>query len=399
MAISSEHKRIGLNWATAVLCALPASLAAAEPAVDNAALLYYQAFLRCPSYNNIPADLARGACRGTGCADDLRDYFKDHPECRDVIELVEAASRMRPCKWGVPLPQRPSFMGYFVGPMRTIDFLFVADARILAAEGDHKAAFDRLLTLRRLAGEMGGATIGYILAVQADGLALVSIGHILETAPSDQALLTWLSEKLAFEPLTCAWLSQHLRAEYEEQLWSVRRDEEFLLRIRRLTPGAGTPTYRANLEALKNIDDEELMRRVQESYKQFVDSALEILASDLQYEEAYAQLDRVEKEREEEARENPVVKYTYLWTDGIANQYSGLFTLKARLDALRAAVGVYAVKAETGQLPKTLPDGLPKDPFCDEDFKYALTEEGFVLRAPAETIERQGPTEYRFKVP
>ena len=396
MVISSQQKRIGVRWLAAVLCALPASLTAAVPTVDNAALYYYQAFLRCPSLDSIPDNLVSGGLRGTRCADDLREYFEDHSECRDVIELVKAASRVRSCKWGIPNLQGSSIMGYVVGPMRTVTFLLTADAQILAADGDHKAAFDRMLTLRRFAADLGDPNIGYLLATQAERLAVVSIGHMLEATPADPALLTWLGDELAFEPLTCEWFSWLLRTECERTLCLARADDTLLPRVRRVVPDAGTPTYRANVEALKDVDDEELMRRIQESYAQFMGNVLEILGSDLPYNEAYAKLDRLEKEREEEARENPAVIDG--WTEGIPNQYRDVFTQKARLNALRAAVEVYAVKAETGTLPKTLPHGLPKDPFCDEDFEYALTEEGFVLRAPAETIERQGPTEYHFKV-
>ena len=37
-------------------------------------------------------------------------------------------------------------------------------------------------------------------------------------------------------------------------------------------------------------------------------------------------------------------------------------------------------------MPRVLLDGLPKDPFSDEDFEYRVTGEGFVLRCRYEDI-------------
>ncbi len=53
---------------------------------------------------------------------------------------------------------------------------------------------------------------------------------------------------------------------------------------------------------------------------------------------------------------------------------------QAHINGVKAAVEVYLVIAKTGQLPKTLPDGLPKDPFTGRDFVYEITDDGFALR-------------------
>ncbi|MFC1780813.1 hypothetical protein ACFLZ8_00935 [Planctomycetota bacterium] len=78
-----------------------------------------------------------------------------------------------------------------------------------------------------------------------------------------------------------------------------------------------------------------------------------------------------------------------------------LFTSRVRHTALinstKAAVELYLILANTGQLPEELPDYLPKDPYTNLDFLYEVTDDGFVLGCQSEIFER-GEERFTFNV-
>lgn len=64
---------------------------------------------------------------------------------------------------------------------------------------------------------------------------------------------------------------------------------------------------------------------------------------------------------------------------------------RARMNALKAAIEIYLIRARTGKLPDVLPDGLPKDPYTCRDFGYEIVEGGFALRCQGEDFQRERP--------
>lgn len=78
--------------------------------------------------------------------------------------------------------------------------------------------------------------------------------------------------------------------------------------------------------------------------------------------------------------------------------YAQSVALRAKWNAIRAAVDVYLVKATTGSLPESLPPGLPGDPYSGKPFQYAKTAEGFVLRCQAKDLNRDKVRVYEFNV-
>ena len=71
---------------------------------------------------------------------------------------------------------------------------------------------------------------------------------------------------------------------------------------------------------------------------------------------------------------------------------------KSNFNAIRAAIGIYIIKAKTGKLPDTLPAGLPKDLFSGKDFEYEKTADGFILRCQGKDLSKDMFHEYEFKV-
>ena len=85
------------------------------------------------------------------------------------------------------------------------------------------------------------------------------------------------------------------------------------------------------------------------------------------------------------------------------NAISTLFEFPVRhtahINSLKAAVELYLIMAKTGQLPKELPDDLPKDPYTGRDFLYEITDDGFVLACQSQSdFFRRGNIRFTFDV-
>jgi hypothetical protein len=69
----------------------------------------------------------------------------------------------------------------------------------------------------------------------------------------------------------------------------------------------------------------------------------------------------------------------------------------AQVNCTKAAVELYLIMAKTGQLPKELPDYLPKDPYTGRDFLYEITDYGFVLGCQSD-IFKKGKERFTFHI-
>jgi hypothetical protein len=146
-----DRKRVWLAWACIFLCLLATDIAAAARDVDNAALFYYQAFIRCPSYDGFPSEVVRDVFASAISVEDVKQFEPYVEKNQEILQLVEAGSRKRQCDWAIPPLQAVSFENFAAWRAKTILFLVGADARALAASGDYRRAFERVLTLRRFA--------------------------------------------------------------------------------------------------------------------------------------------------------------------------------------------------------------------------------------------------------
>jgi hypothetical protein len=72
---------------------------------------------------------------------------------------------------------------------------------------------------------------------------------------------------------------------------------------------------------------------------------------------------------------------------------------KTSVNALNCALGIYAHKAGTGELPDEIPADSPKDLFSGGNFEYEKTKDGFVLRCRGRDLFKNEIHEYEFKVP
>ena len=135
------------------------------------------------------------------------------------------------------------------------------------------------------------------------------------------------------------------------------------------------------------------------AYNTFLEAAAAIIESDLSYRDTCTQIEQLIEQVYAEGRKGSAIAFMYSCVDPVDDYYTAHVNAKAHANAVRAAMEVYRIKAETGKLPEALPDGLPGDPYSGEDFDYEITEEGFTLRCRAMAVNySQGPRHFEFKV-
>ena len=373
-----------------------AHAATLPPDPDNAALLYYQAFLLRPEPDEDTYWSIDEVVRGGEPDEKLREYLNLR-DCRKTIELAEAAAQLLQCNWGirfshglgVTLPQLKHF--------RPLGFLLYADARVLAMDGDYRAALDRCLTIRRIGGHIGDdTTTNYVVSVGIDRSSLRYIQNVLGSMPPDIDILVWLRSQLATVQGAVLSPAKALAMDLELILQSWRNDPNDLLWLREQLAEddeGNDPEY------FWNLTDEELLALIAEPYADFLSYALGVIDSEMPYEEKYTELQRLTEELQEEFSSIPGTKLLVI---GYAPEVIEIYSLQVRhaaqLKALKAAIEIYLIKAKTGQLPETLPDGLPKDPYNGQDFGYEITEEGFTFHSQGEDFEGRGGQLLEFKV-
>ena len=359
------------------------------PNKGNAALLYYQAFLLRPE----PPKAIKYKINSVSKPNrQIRTYLG---HCLPVIEIVEIASRMPQCIWGV-WPERRLSMVASIDEIGHIQNILLMDARTLAVDGHYRAALERCLTVRRFARHLSEDPELYIYMASFDTLHLNMIGDLLSVMPPDAEILTWFRGQFAVVP--------GLRLSYAETL--QRRVKRFLNRMRT------TPKflrYHKNLaireaegeqakENIRNLTDEQFLTRACEGLARFLDSMFRVLDSEMIYEQKLVQMNGLFNGKMKGDNTDPVVKNMISMEGRIDRNYSSLVEHTAYVNGIKAAVEVYLALANAGQLPEKLPDHLPKDPFTGRDFIYEITDEGFALRCQGKMFQGWSKRRLEFKV-
>ena len=407
----NSKKAICSIFATLFLCTVGAQAVALPTDPDNAALLYYQAFLLSPEPNFLLIDKV---IRGANPNEQIRKYL-NLPSCQEAIEFARAANQLSMCDWGLLYSRGYGLSTQVIIQLRRLCNLLEVYSRTLAADGEYRAA-------RRFAAHIGEDTLLMLSESQTvNRRALICIQHILGSMPTDFETLTWLKGQLesvqgttwqpaqAFknwrdmelqywrsrpkgQPFKRDWFLEQIKDEIEKKEIIGFTDEQLLvllLREERIFPGK----YRISVPT-------ELLARAQQAFDKFLESALKIIGSDMSYEEKHKDLLKLTDPRELEYRAisgDPVILLENCART--VEPYHKLMVWNvAHFNGLMAAIEIYLVKAKTDQLPEKLPDGLPKDPYSGENFKYERTEEGFVLHCKGEDFYERWKGRFEFEV-
>jgi hypothetical protein len=358
---------------------------------NNAALLYYQACLTYPDSGSKLDDIVRGHDPN----DEVRRYLHQ-PQCREAIELVEIATRIPRCDWGVvhsrgvflPTTSFSSFQRLFV--------VLVAHAETLAADGQYRPALESCIGMRHFAAHLGDdGTLMWDLSHILYSRATSTIRYVLGVMPPDEATLTWLKEQLHSVP-GALWRPQRAlqsHADMEVQRWLTHPRARAEYR-RPFLDGIEDDTVRRELEKLS---ESELFARARESSEKLVREATAILTADAPYKEKQANVERFVHQMEDRGkRGDPACLVGAPW---FADPYYRVhINDMAHFNAVLNAIEIYLARARTGQLPTDLPGGLPPDPYSGESFQYEATATGFTLRCRAQAAGYQEIRKFDFKV-
>ncbi len=90
--------------------------------------------------------------------------------------------------------------------------------------------------------------------------------------------------------------------------------------------------------------------------------------------------------------------FTLLLAPAIGKIYDNAIESTTFSNALKAALELYIITAQTGKLPDSIPTGMPKDLFSGKDFKYEKTSDGFILKCQGKDLSKDETYQYEFKI-
>ena len=364
---------------------------ALPPDPDNAALLYYQAFLLYEQPDQSTTGLLKDFSQGK--IDPNEKIIKYVQGCHTSLELAMVASEIPMCNWGVRFSEGFAANLPFLAQVRSLYFLMAADARILAGEGAYRDALSRCLAAKRMGQHMGdNMLISVLVAMSIDTGANNCIRDILGRMPADVETLQWLKTQLVTVPTRALSVNHALKLEREVALRTVQVENIDML-VEALT-GAGIEVSDEMLEAV----DEMSLAKCREHYSNHMSALQNILSATTTYAKKYRELEKLEERVNNEAEDNTDATLTAFLAPATTKAYSLSVRAHALNNATKTAVDVYIIKAKTGKLPDGLPADAPKDPFSGQDFEYEVTKNSFILRCQAEDLEKDETHQYEFKV-
>lgn len=372
---------------------------AAPPSPDNAALVYYQAFLLHPgaTSSGIPASISHAVFRDLDLPQEVREYVRKHD---GTIDLIRAASRIEHCDWGMDGLLKAQASSLVTAQSRYAVFLVCSSARVLAVDGDYRSALADALVARRVATHLvKGSSLFFAESISLDGWALQCIQCILGTMPPNEATLGVLEGEMLSSPPVSDELWSKFDKAFERNLWQWRTQPNGFPRIRdQLLRWASSKVTSGNDPAMS---DEDLLEMVQKPFVASWHSVRHTLASDMPYEETYARLEQLANELREKCLAEPS-GFRYLYPsvnlEGVPHLYNIKLAHRSHVNAIVAAIEIYRAYATTGQLVQELWDSLPRDPYSGKAFIYEQTTNGFVLRCRIKPTDQTEAWKYEFHV-
>ena len=380
-------------FAGAVFVSLAMALVASPvlafpPDPDNAALLYYQGFLTLVELNEEARDRIRDVARGEIAPDD--EVREDISKCKGVIQLAEAASDVPACNWGVQYSQGFDALLPQMAHMRFLTYVLVADARIRASDGDYRGALERCLMTGKFAHHVGDDTlVSYLVSLSVRTLGYKCMQDILGQATHDEKLLGWLKNEFATSSVYTLSPVKPMKIEIDIVTDLMQMDN-----IEKLARILADSDEEKMAEIIKKAN-KKILEQNRRVYSERMKSSMTVLSMSVPYEKAYSQLKQF-------ASDFDLNDPTSMAAGVFMPALDKILTLKTRAEthanAIKAAIEVYLTRTKAGQLPDTLPTGLPKDTFSGKDFKYEKTKDGFVIRCRGKDLNKDEIHQYEFKV-
>ena len=380
---------------TLMLLILSSPAFAYPPDPDNAALLYYQSYISHEKVDDTMGDMVSDLSMGKIEPNErIRKYIEN---CRGAIKLAVAAAEIPNCNWGMKYSDGFEMLLSHLAQTRKLAFIIGAEIRILAADGDYRQALDRSLTLHKISKHVGDETIISMLVAMVIGrMADNHIQYLLADMPQDVKTLTWLKSQLAV--IESKPLSSRATTNYERELTLEHMQLDKLKKLLEIVSGGPVKPDSKEAEQLRNVDQATIDKN-RAYYIKHMDTLQMILSSPMNYQKVYSELKKLNAQPHKDLAQNNIDAYlTSMITAEYGKMVSNEISSKTLTNAVRAAIEIYIQKAQTGQLPETLPAGLPKDLFSGKDFRYEKTADGFILRCRGKDLEKNETYSYEFKV-
>ncbi|NQT00805.1 MAG: hypothetical protein HQ580_02150 [Planctomycetes bacterium] len=244
---------------------------------------------------------------------------------------------------------------------------------------------------------MGDDTIiSLLVATALSKMADNHIQYLLADMPQDVETLTWLKSQLSI--IESKPLSSRATTTYERVLSLEHMQLDKLKELIEIVSGEPVKPDSKEAEQLRNVD-QTIIDKNRAYYIKHMDTLQTILSTPMNYGKVYTELKKLNEQPRKDLAENNTDAYI---TSIVAAGYDKIVSVetsgKTLNNAVRTAVEVYIQKAQTGQLPGTLPTGLPKDLFSGKDFRYEKTADGFTLRCRGKDLDKNETYQYDFKV-
>jgi len=374
-----------------VLLAAASAAFAYPPDPDNAALLYYQAFLLDEQPDEATSQLLDDLVKGTISPNDkVKEYVQS---CRSTINYALMATEREHCNWGIVYSKGFSAALPHLAQCRRLSKLMLADARLLAAQGAYDEALERCLSTKKLARHVDdGIVISLLVAHAIDALADDCIRDILGMTSPDPQVLQRLKGQLLTVSTPAPSFAKGLKLEQEMALDMMRMDRlDEIMDVLKSADGSTPNVLPAKV-------DEAFLARNREYYERYMTALQATLAAPMSYEKKHAELKAMVDRMTQEVGKNPDAVLTAALVPALNRVYSIEAKAQARANALRVGIEILIARTQTGALPERLPTDLPKDPFSDGDYLYEKTGAGFVLRCQGKDLDKDTTYEYTFAV-
>jgi hypothetical protein len=399
------------------------------PDPDNAALLYYQAFLLYRQPDDSTSDLLKDFSQSKIEPNEkITKYIERN---HNTIELAIAASEIPGCNWGMRYSEGFLVLLPHLSQVRNLSRLIIVDARILAAKGDYQQAIERCLIVHKMCLHIGGETIiSFLLSRSISRLADDCLQDILSDMPPDVETLIWFKNQLVTMPRafslkaalsTEKQIALHsIHVENVEQLFPAINDSLNIIDDEQreklmLALIAALNTNRKNmekllqalvsdadretaLEQLRQLGAEELLESNRDYYSSYMADLQGILDTPMSYVDTYTELKKLSEMSKRQAMENPAALLTAVISPQLFKIYGHDISVRSRANAIKTGLDIYIMNAKTGRMPDKLPAGLPKDLFSGKDFQYEKTKTGFILCCQGKNLDKDQIHQYEFKV-
>ncbi len=387
---------------------------------DNAALLYYQAFML---YEE-PGDEIRVKLNdiAKGQAEPDEQIEKYIAQQQYLINMVAAASDINNCDWGIDYSIGIKLKLSHIQNIRPVAMLLVNDAKILSKHGQYEKALQRCLTVHKMSRHVThGQLIVLLVGCSITEGANNCIGDILSEMPLDAEILERLKTELTQINKEPFKLNESVKLEYigiEPELTTERiqpfidilQEPMVALASANYTPKTLTEDEQKQLDKQREEErkiEENIDKRLSNIDEAFIEGNQQYLkklyleeipaALELNYEQAYKKLTELSQRTKKDLIENPNATIAALIDTPFSSVYSKVTVNNTFTNALMVAIDIYISKAKTGQLQEQLHDGLPKDLFSGKDFIYEKTDDGFLISTQGKELPKEQIHEYKYK--